>query len=163
MVAPLVSAAELTGFPGAPFVTAVVDAAAGQVRSECGWHIAPVVTETVTLDTGGSTVVLLPSLLVSSVTAVRDEDGVVLTGWKSRPNGVLRYTGGWPEVIQVDITHGYATCPPELIAVVAERAQRIKGGRVKAESLAGRSVSLDTASNQDGSGVIARYTIPGRP
>lgn len=160
---PLVSAADLTGFPGAPFATAVVDAAAGQVRAECGWHIAPGVTETVTLDPAGSTVVLLPSLQVSSVTAVRAEDGTAITGWKSRPNGVLRYSAGWPETITVDFTHGYAKCPPELVAVIAERANRIKGGGVKSESLAGRSVALDTAQGEVTPEVIARYTIPGRP
>jgi hypothetical protein len=141
----------------------VLNAAAGQVRAECDWHIAPEVTETLTLETDCGTVVLLPSLYVKSVDEVRSEDGTVLTGWKWRQNGVLRYKSGWPDVIEVDLVHGYTKCPDELVAVVAERAQRIKGGGVKSESLAGRSVSLEVGPGQVSAEVVARYTRPGRP
>lgn len=160
---PLVSPAEVVGFPGAPFSSGVVSAAAGQVRDDCGWHIAPEVTETITLDTGGGTVVLLPSLNVVSVNEVRREDGTVIEGWKFRPHGVLRRAGGWPDVIEVDFTHGYKACPPGLLSVIAERAQRIRGGGVKAESLSGRSVSLETAPGSVTDGVLSKYMLPGRP
>lgn len=160
---PLLDAAALTGFPGAPFPQSVVDAAAGYVRSVAGWHIAPEVTETVFLETGGAAVALLPSLLVSEVAAVRDEDGNVLSDWKVRPNGVLKRAAGWPDLIEVDIVHGHAACPPELVAVVAEHAKRIKAGGVRAESLAGRSVQVDTLPTASGADALARYTLPGRP
>lgn len=160
---PLVGSGDLTGFPGAPFSDGVVAAAAGQVRAVCGWHLAPAVAETVALVTGGSAVALLPSLRVVSVQEVRDEDGNVLTGWRFRPNGVLRLPGGWPDVIEVDFTHGHESCPSELVAVVAEFARGIKAGGVKAESLAGRSVQLDTTPGGVSAEVIARYSLPERP
>lgn len=160
---PLVSPADMEGFPGAPFSPGVLAAAAGQVRDDCGWHIAPKVTETVSVDTGGGTVALLPSLLVDSVQEVRGEDGTVIEGWKFRPHGVLRRAGGWPEVIEVDFIHGYEKCPPGLLSVIAERAQRIKGGGVKSESLSGRSVSLETAPGSVTDGVLSKYILPGRP
>lgn len=159
----LVGSSDLVGFPGAPFSDGVAAAAGGQVRALCGWHVAPVVTETVTVETGGSAVVLLPSLRVVSVSEVRDEDGNVLTGWKVRPNGVLRVPGGWPDVIEVDLEHGHAKCPGELVAVVAEFARSIKAGGVKAESLAGRSVQLDTTPGGVSADILARYTLPERP
>ena len=160
---PLLNAAALTGFPGAPFTAAVVDPAAGHVRALCGWHVAPVVTETVTVETGASSVVLLPSLRVVSVAEVRDEDGNVLTGWKVRPNGVLRIPGGWPDVIEVDLKHGHESCPSELAAVVAEHARRVSAGGVKAESLSGRSVQLDTLPSSSAAAALDRHTLPGRP
>lgn len=159
----LVGSSDLVGFPGAPFSDGVAAAAGGQVRALCGWHVAPQVTETLVVETGGSVVVLLPSLRVASVAEVRDGDGNVLGGWRVRPNGVLRRDAGWPDVIEVDLTHGYDKCPAELIAVVAEFARSIKAGGVKAESLAGRSVQLDTTPGGVSADILARYSIPERP
>ena len=160
---PLVQPADMEGFPGAPFSSGVLAAAAGQVRDDCSWHIAPEVTETITVETGGGTVALLPSLNVVSVAEVRTEAGAVIEGWKFRPHGVLRRAGGWPDVIEVDFTHGYKKCPSGLLSVIAERAQRIKGGGVKSESLSGRSVSLETAPGSVTDGVLSKYMLPGRP
>jgi hypothetical protein len=160
---PLVIASDMDGFPGAPFPANVLDSAAGQIRDECGWHIAPTVTETVTLATGGGRVVLLPSLNVSTVVSVTDDGGVALDGWKVTPNGVIRRSSNWPEVIVVQFTHGFPSCPASLKAVIAERAKDIRdAGRVKAESLASRSVALDLGSSRSES-VLAKYTLPGRP
>lgn len=162
---PLVEAADLGEFPGAPFSAAVVAAAAGQVRAEAGWHIAPQVAETVEIETGRSTVALLPSLRVVEVTAVRNaEDGTVLDGWRlSASSGVLTRKAGWPETIEVDLTHGYAKCPAELVSVVADRAQRGKAGLVRQESLGARSVSYAAAADPFHAQVLARYTLPPRP
>ena len=160
---PLLDPAQVLGFPGAPFPAGVVSAAAGQVRDDCGWHIAPEVTETVTLYTDRGTVALLPSLNVVSVSEVRREDGTVIEGWRVRPNGVLSRAHRWPSVIEVDFVHGYRVCPSGLLSVIAERAQRIRGGGVKAESLSGRSVSLETAPGSVTDGVLSKYMLPGRP
>lgn len=158
----LVNPSDLEGFPGAPFTAGVLAAAEGQVRDACGWHIAPVVSETVTVQ-GGGKVALLPSLFVAEVTSVTDEDDVVLDGWSFRPNGVLKRSTAFPETFKVTFTHGYDACPPSLFPAVAERAQSIRtGGRVKQESLSGRSVSLDLSSGEV-AGALAKYTLPGRP
>lgn len=159
---PLAQATDLLGFPGAPFSPGVVAAAAGQVRDACGWHIAPKVVETIEVETGGGTVVLLPSLAVVSVTEVKSGE-TVLTGWRVASNGVLRRPAGWPATITVTLEHGYAKCPPGLFAVIAEHGQRIKSGAVKSESLSGRSVSLDTSSTSASTDTLARYTLPPRP
>lgn len=160
---PLLDPTALTGFPGAPFPASVVNSAAGQVRDECEWHIAPEVTETILVSTGRGSVALLPSLKVKEVLAVRDGDGNAIEGWKAKPNGVLRRTSGcWPDEIEVEFTHGYATCPDSLLAVVADRARRIKGGGVKAESLAGRSIQLDTGPDA-GQSSVSKYKLPERP
>lgn len=161
---PLVQPADLEGFPGAPFPAGVVTAAGGQVRAECEWHIAPTITETVTVETGRSTVALLPSLHVVNVTAIRDEDGKVLDGWRVTKNtGVLTRKAGWPEVIEVDLEHGYPSCPPELLPVVAQRAQRVKAGIVTQENIGARSVSFRAEPFTASVDVVARYKLPPRP
>lgn len=159
--APLVAPSDVEGFPGAPFSAGVLAAAAGQVRSECGWHVAPVVSETVTVEAGGS-LALLPSLRVVSVEAVRDEAGNVLTGWRFRPNGILKRAGGFPEVIEVDFTHGFDACPPELVGVIADRAQRVKAGQIRQESLGARSVSYAASSDGSLSDAVSRHALQGR-
>lgn len=165
VVYPLVDPDDLGEFPGAPFPAAIVDGAAGAIRAEAGWHIAPTVAETVEVETGGGTVALLPSLHVVNVTAVRDLDGRVLDGWRvSKSSGVLRRTSGrWPDVIEVDLEHGYDQCPPELLPVVAERAQRGKAGIVRQENLGSRSISLAQTDDPVSSEVLARYALPPRP
>lgn len=160
---PLVQATDLQGFPGAPFSDAVVAAASGAIRTEADWHIAPEVTETLELETHLSRVVLLPTLRVKEVTAVRNaDDGKVLTDWRvNKSTGVLlKRVGTWPEFIEVDLTHGYAECPPELLPVIAERAQRGAAGLVRQESLGSRSVTYAAEYDPAASGVLARYTLP---
>ena len=159
---PLVDAGALDGFPGAPFDLAVVLAASDSVRHDCGWHIAPEVTETVELESDGP-IVALRSLRVAGVEAVRDaQTNEVLTGWQLRRAGVLYRSGGWPRLVEVDLTHGYEVCPHALRPVIAERAAAIaRGGYVRQESLAGRSVTL--AATSEGRDPLAKFQLPPRP
>lgn len=99
------------------------------VREFCGWHIAPARTVTVKMVSAGGTALLLPSLEVTAVTAVRDVDGTTpetLTGWKRRRFGILYRSIGWPtdHDIEVDMTHGFAAVPAEVQGVVQAVAQR---------------------------------------
>lgn len=164
--AELVDPSALVGFPGAPFPTQAVAAAADSVRVDAGWHIAPVVVETVEVDTDRSRVALLPSLRVVEVIAVRDVDtGDEITGWRlSKHRGTLtRRAGRWPEQIEVDFKHGYEVCPPALLPVIAERVQRGRAGLAVQESLGSRSVSYRQQYDPVSAGILARFTIPGRP
>lgn len=165
-MAELVESEDLTGFPGAPFPAAVVSAAGAAVQDLAGWHIAPEVTETIEVETYGAVIALLPSLRVVDVTEVRDVvTGEVVEGWRvSKSTGVLRRTSGcWPDVVEVDLTHGYAECPPALLWVVAERAQRGRAGLVRQENVGARSISYAKDYDSTGSSVLARYTLQPRP
>ena len=77
-----------------------------------------------------------------------------------RPRGVLVNHGGWPEAIEVDLVHGYDTCPPSLYPVIAERAQRAKAGMVRQESILGRSVSYASEYDPASLNAIAHFTLP---
>lgn len=157
----LVNSEDLAGFPGTPALTdAVIEAAGESIRDECGWHIAPVLTETMDVLTSGR-VAVLDTLRVVDVSEVRDQSGEVLTGWRvDKRAGVIH---GLPRCrrVEVDLTHGYESCPAALKPVVIERARAIHvGGRVAQESLGSRSVSYVPGGVDD---PLARYKLPPRP
>lgn len=160
----LVTAADLADFPGAPFAEVRVEAAGEALRSEAGWHIAPEVTETLTVDADGGHFLFLPTMRLSAVTEVRDVSGDaprVLDGWRKSRKGVIYRAGGWPtgfETVEVDVVHGYAACPRELLPVVADYTSR----RVTQESLGSRSVSYSNDESRLDARV-ARFKIPARP
>lgn len=161
----LVTAADLAGFPGAPFSEDRVEAAGEALRTEAGWHIAPEVTETLIVDCEGGHFLFLPTMNLSQVTEIRDMTGdtpKVLTGWRKSRKGVIYRAGGWPcgfEAVEVDVVHGYSECPKELLPVVADYTTR----RVAQESLGSRSVTYVNDGPTRSDSLVARYTIPARP
>lgn len=126
----LVDEGRLDSFPGGPFDPSVVASAVARVRREARWHIAPSVTETLTVDAHGGTLLLLPTMYLTAVTEVRDvsgDDPVELEDWKWSRNGYL--TRCWwpcgPRAVEVDVTHGYAECPDDLLPVIAAAARAV--------------------------------------
>ncbi|WP_417220510.1 hypothetical protein [Arthrobacter sp.] len=156
----LITAGDLVGFKGAPFPDPVIQSAAESVRTECEWHIAPVITETVKIRTAGAWFVLLPTMRLVEVLGIA-AGGQPVTGWEWYQNGVIERRGGFPHVVEIEFRHGYETCPPELLAVIAERASSGSAGRVRQESLGSRSVSLEAGYDTVGSVVLAKYTLSG--
>lgn len=100
-----------------------LDVASAAIRSYCGWHVTPVITETVTVDGDGGTIVNLPTLRLVSVEEVRVQ-GVVVQDVEWSKDGTLR--GQWPDrwrSIEVDIVHGYQA-PADLLGVMVDAAAR---------------------------------------
>lgn len=159
----LVSRDDLVNFPGAPFSSATVMAAAGQIRRICGWHIAPEITETLILDHDGGQVLHLPSLYVSDVTSVKSLIGRTprdLTGWRWTGAGMIE--GNFPtgfRSVEVTLRHGYVECPPDLLPVLASRTQR----RAMQESLGARSVSYSADGDRAFESTLDSYKLGPRP
>lgn len=163
----LVNAFDVEGFPGAPFPDQVLTAAGETVRGICGWHIAPKVTQTLTLDTQGGQYLFLPTMYLVDVTAVRDVTGDTpspIVGWRKSPVGMLFRAYGWPSglaAVEVDLVHGYDTCPADLVPEVVRAAQEIGRSRnVRQESAGGMSVAYGADMLGGVSPVLARYRIP---
>ena len=164
---PLTTAAELADYPGSPYLETLVSSAAASVRDEAGWHIAPLVTETLVLDSQGGRRLILPSLQIDSVAEVRDVTGdtpAVLEGWRlSRRACFLYLEKGWPTgvaAVEVDLTHGCEACPEDLLAVVAERVQQLTvHAGVAQESLAGRSMTANRQPSPAAAAIIDRYRV----
>lgn len=139
--------------------------AAGQsVRSYCGWHIAPEVTETVTVE-GSGVALLLPTLRLTGVMSiVRDDVTIDLTNVKWKPNGIVTgYAFGGGDY-EVTFTHGYDETPEDVAQVVADIASDSIDGlrRVKSWTKGPFSTSYDTAADPDRA-VLDRYRLTARP
>lgn len=167
----LCQSADLTDFPGAPFTQDVVDSAIGEVRAAAHWHIAPQITETVTVRAYGGFELLLPTLNLVSLSAVRDvtdpANPITLSGWDSSPTaefkrGIVGNRFGWPcrrpyAVLEVDVVHGFETCPPDLLPVIAQTALDFRRNRaVSSESVGSVSASYGSLAGS----VFNRYVIP---
>lgn len=118
----------------------LIDEATANVRSYCGWHIAPSVSETVTLNGNGGKVLLLPSMYVTAVTAVT-QDGITVadTDYDFDSAGILFNVGWWgilPRSIEVTMTHGYAAVPDVAAVILARvsRAQASPGAAVRVQA-----------------------------
>lgn len=167
----LVTNEELSEFRGHPFNDDVLASVSGQVRDICGWHIAPEIKETVLVRSRGAEVLVLPSLKVAEVTRVEDAvTGDEITGYFNWQDGTLElFTGRrFPPAVKVTMTHGYEICPPALLRPIADEAMAEKsGGRVRSESLASRSVQLDSGGSSLAGPlagpVLAKYTVRSRP
>lgn len=155
---------DLVGFPGAPFLPAVVSAAAGAVRDECGWHIAPEFTETVRERVSGCTLILRTLHLVE-VLSVTDSHGEEVEVEYAAPSGVVTLKRPVHGLVTVVFSHGFEACPPALLGVVAEGAQRVRRGQVRQESLGSRSVAYGAAAEVQAAydPVVARYRLGPRP
>lgn len=146
----------------------LVDRAVAQIRSQTGWHIAPVRTETVTVGHfGGSPFLVLPTRRATSVSAVRRNGVAVTATYSLLPSGLLYMPNrcGWEfGTYEVDLTHGYPECPPEIIGLVATMAQNAT--QVRDPSVASvtrgpftESYRADAPSFVDDP-VLNRYALP---
>lgn len=96
-------------------------AVSDDVRGECGWHIAPRFDDTLWVDGDGSSLLTLPSLLLTEPTEITDANGAAITGWSWSEIGQL--TGSWPagfRSVKVSVAHGLLVTPPNLVAVVID-------------------------------------------
>lgn len=169
---PLVDGADL---PGGPYDDAAVAAAAAAVRTYCNWHIAPTITEELTLDGSGGVIQPLPTLHLTAVAAVVEEgnDVPIVAGlWTEA--GYLWRSSRWTRQLRglvATITHGFDECPLEVAAVVASLAKRGPvGTSIERESAGGVSIGYGAgrAAGPIGLGayeeaVLDHYRIERRP
>lgn len=106
-----------------------LNAANAAVRRECGWHVAPVITETLILDGRGGPTLLLPSQRVTAILSVKNEGEDVTSRVRfSRSAGVLTLASGWStEVgsIEIELTHGHPIEDvPDVAALIVTLTKR---------------------------------------
>lgn len=99
------------------------------VRSYCGWHIAPSVSETITVDGQGGHVLALPTLHLTAVATVSNgDDDVSADNFDWSESGYLELRcGHWtcrPRGVTAAITHGYEQAPADVIGVIMQIAAR---------------------------------------
>lgn len=182
-MAPLATAAELETFTGETYVQARADMALEQasaaVRLYCGWHIAPSQVDTVTVDGSGATVQGLPTLHLTAVASITEDDTAVdVTGIEWSAAGFLKRSTAWTcklRGVTAQITHGYLEVPPEVREIVLTAAARglatPAGGVVRDQEQVGdysRNVQYSTVGQNQAAGgsllpheltVLDRYAI----
>lgn len=125
--------------PGLP---AAIDAAVDAVRTYCDWHIWPARTVTMRLDGEGGKVLTLPTLHVTQLDDIREQGHLIdpeTYEW-SASGDVRRLAGSWTQRwrgLEVDLTHGYAQCPPALLALLADTVSDALSNPVGAPSAIG--------------------------
>ena len=88
-----------------------LDAALAAARRYCGWHVTPVVTETVTLDGTGGRLLALPTLRLVSIESLNENGETVdpeTLEWSTR--GLVLKAGAWTDRlsgITATIEHGF--------------------------------------------------------
>ncbi|UQE74196.1 hypothetical protein MYK68_15910 [Gordonia sp. PP30] len=115
------------------------------IRGYCGWHIAPAVTQTFTIDYSGNRLVQLPTLHMTAVESVVDADGQPIAGYTWSELGALR-RASWPQgfrAITATITHGLDAVPPAIISVAGDMIADLVAA---AEGPSVSRVSLDSAT-----------------
>lgn len=146
-----------------PRVEGALAGASAAIRRYCGWHVAPVVTETLTLDGPGGRVLSLPTLNVSAVGPVV-EDTTSLTDstdyrW-SADGSVKRKSGYWSDdyrILTVTLTHGYFLQDvPDVVRVILAVVARELSSPTGATREQAGAVSVSWAISSPGvSGGIA--------
>lgn len=173
MTVPIVTITDLDSYQAGDPQT-VIDQATALVQAYCGWHVAPVLTETITVDSDGGRVLMLPSLHVIDLTSVKI-DGEDITGFVwSEAGYATRYWWPYgPRTVEVTMKHGFAEVPDvqSIILAVASRAQASPSGAVRAQagqvsvtySQTGYNVAGGVSLMAHEKSILDLYRIPGRP
>lgn len=149
-----------------------VDSASAAVRDRCGWHIAPVVTQTFVVDEPlGRADIFLPTLRLVEVTAVTVEgidltvDELAALDWSSR--GYLSRGGGWRwparrRSVEITVRHGYPAAPASVAAVVLGLAKRMATtpADLVRQQVGQRSEEYLRGMHQSDLDALAPYVIP---
>lgn len=151
-------------FDLAPDETTRLMQAQDEVRGFCGWHIAPSRTETVRVEGGGGRLLLLPSLHVTDVASVVDENGSEVTDFRWRRNGTL--VGCWSDCLDYDVTftHGHPQAPMDVSAAVqAIGSGDVALGVVKSWNRGPFGESYSDSRESAVRATLDRYKLPPRP
>lgn len=117
--------------PGANRAQEYLAAAEQAVRAYCGWHVAPVVDEALTLDGSGTNTLFIPTLRVVAISAITNGDQVLdpaTLEWSADGFARLPYGQLWTDKLRgvnIQLRHGYQAAPDlvEIIRAMAARAQ----------------------------------------
>lgn len=161
--APLLESSDLTAFrEGNEDLN--LAAAVADIRGRCGWHIAPVRTETLTLQAAGG-VVILPTLRATGAVVVIGDTTLSADEYDLQP-GFLRlqsygYPSSWCGDVTVTLTHGYDSLPADLKRVALSMADQgtSPGGRLKSAG----PFTYEFPEGSEDAAVIDRYRLAPRP
>ena len=133
------------------------------VRDYCGWHIAPSITEEVTVDGSGGALLLLPTLRLTDLASITN-DGRLVANPEWSQTGMVRgsWTGKFRGVV-ANMTHGFDECPAEVVAVIREMVDGQARTGVSQVTTGSHQVSFDLAPDVRQRRVLNRYRLEPQP
>lgn len=127
------------------------------IRDFCRWHIAPQITEGVTVKGSGYVTHVLRTRKLVTVTNVSLNGSSLVEGvnFTVDPIGILeRIDGGqFTGWLSLTMTHGYDTVPPVLEALIADMAKSGAMGAVGASKMDAGPFSVTLSHTADAGGV----------
>lgn len=103
----------------------VIDRVVESLRAIAGWHITPVVEETLVVPTTGDCTLILPTKRVVEVKRV-EFDGEEVTDFDWSDEGIFVHSPGFApgfRRLRITLRHGFEN-PGDLIGVIAQMTQR---------------------------------------
>ena len=145
------------------FTPTTAEAAATRaIRDYCGWHIAPVLNESIILDGTGTDTLLLPSRRVLDVTSVKvDGETLEADAYDWSADGMLHRRHRhrrWPRryrSIEVELRHGFEDMSvlADLVTSIAARVQIDPTGALASQRAGTQYVGFTTGAT--GGGLMA--------
>lgn len=123
-------------------------AAAAAIRAYCGWHVAPVITETIIRDGNGRSTLVLPSRKIVNVLSVKIDGTDVTSSVRWSEAGMLEGVC-FPHrfrAVEVTLEHGFKNADA-VIGVMETAAKRFSSDpRIRSQAVDGASVTYFGAS-----------------
>ena len=132
--------------------------ATAAVRAFCGWHVAPVITEDLVVDTPDSDVLLLPTMRLVNVVSASVDGVDVLADLEWSEAGMVRNCRGWRRRfrgLSITIEHGFDVVNTPLVGLLASLTARAKiapAGVVTQQDTAGPYTRQTTYAQVPGGG-----------
>lgn len=121
------------------------EAAEAAIRAYCGWHVAPVKRETLTVDGNGRTTLVLPTMRIQSVESVKIDGSDVTDSVRWSTSGMLEGVC-FPRrfrVVEVTLEHGFSADEiGDIAGLIGTLTKRFTTDpRIRSQSVGGASVS----------------------
>ena len=121
------------------------EAAEAAIRAYCGWHVAPVKRETLTVDGNGRTTLVLPTMRIQSVESVKIDGSNVTDSVRWSTSGMLEGVC-FPRrfrAVEVTLEHGFSADEiGDIAGLIGTLTKRFTTDpRIRSQSVAGASVS----------------------
>jgi len=149
-----------------PDATFLLKAATAQVRRACGWHVTPIIEQTLTVDGSGGRELRIPSGRILSIASVLNDGEDVTADVDSSEAGILKLPYCWTDKfggVVIELEHGYAQWEAaDLAGVVAAIASRstMRTGIVAAQAVGGASVRYEIAPMlEQEHAIVQRYAV----